>query len=55
MSIRILSAIVCGLLAAAPVSAFVIDGDLSDWGVAVADFNRSTYEFLPEVNLLAAT
>lgn len=33
---------------------FTIDGDLSDWGVVVADNNRSTYNFASNIGLLGS-
>ena len=54
MFIRFFSVVLCCTFVAAPASAFVIDGNLEDWGVTVADGNKSTYDFLGDINLLAS-
>lgn len=42
------------VVGSAPALGFLIDGNLDDWGVTVADDGGSTYGFLPTINLLGS-
>jgi len=46
------ASVVVVLLCTLPAAALVVDGNLSDWGVHVADNNQSTFNFTANIGLL---
>ncbi len=52
MKIRTGIAVALACLVSSPAFAFMIDGNLSDWGVVVANNNLSTYNFPGNIGLM---